>query len=82
MKSFGADSEGCPVTFNFDPDTFKVGDYVSYRVPGLFDDFPFVGIIVEVDQESIKLSANDPTNPDKVMKASRQSRPVVDPSEI
>lgn len=74
--------ERCPFTFNFDPATFKVGDLVSYRVPERFDDFPFVGSITAVHDDWIELSPNDPTQPDKRMRATRDSRPRVSVSEI
>jgi len=74
--------ENCPFVFNFEPDTFKVGDFVSYRVTGSLADFPFVGKLVGVNDDSVQISPNDPTQPDKVMKGSRESRPVVDISEV
>lgn len=71
----------CPFAFNFDPATFKVGDVVSYRVPDGFADFPFVGTILAVYDDYIEISPNDPTEPDKRMKGTRESRPVVAVSE-
>lgn len=78
----GDGGESCPFVFNFEPDTFKVGDFVSYRVTGSLVDFPFVGKLVEVNEDSVKISPNDPTQPDKVMKGTRESRPMVDISEV
>ncbi len=69
--------EKCPFEFNFDPATFKVGDIVSYRVPERFDDFPFVGTILAVHDDYIEITANDPGDPDRRMRATRVSRPVV-----
>ena len=73
----GAPGEDCPFTFNFDPATFKVGDMVSYRVPDGFEGFPFVGLITAVHDDHIEISPNDPTDPDKRMRGTRESRPVV-----
>lgn len=81
MQGAGADGEACPFEFNFDPKTFKVGDMVSYRVPDSFGDFPFVGTILAVHDDHVEISPNDPTTPDKRMKGTRESRPVVAPSE-
>lgn len=78
MKGMGGEpGEACPFEFNFDPATFKVGDLVSYRVPDRFDDFPFVGTIVAVHEDHVEISPNDPTTPDKRMRGTRESRPVV-----
>jgi len=73
--------EKCPFEFNFNPATFKPGDTVSYRVPEEFGDFPFVGTIVAVHDDYIEISANDPTEPGKVMRATRASRPEVSKAE-
>lgn len=80
MQNMGNAGEACPFEFNFDPKTFKVGDTVSYRVPELVD-FPFVGTILAVHDDHIVISPNDPTEPDKRMTASRESRPLVRPGE-
>jgi hypothetical protein len=64
----------CPFEFNFDPNSFKVGDTVSYRVPRL-GDFPFVAQIVAVHAAHIDIV--DAGEPGKVLRASRESRPVV-----
>lgn len=69
--------EKCPFDFNFDPATFKPGDVVSYRVSEKFGDFPFVGTIVAVYDDYIEISANDASNPNQVMRATRVSRPDV-----
>jgi len=71
------ESEKCPFEFNFDPQTFKVGDVVSYRVPELFGDMPFVGTLVAVEADWVLISSNDPTEPDRRMRGTRESRPVV-----
>ncbi len=64
----------CPYKFNFDPETFKVGDTVSYRVPSL-DDFPFAAEIKAVHEDYIEIA--DFGEPDKRLRATRESRPVV-----
>jgi hypothetical protein len=71
----------CPFDFNFEPSTFKVGDVVSYRVPDMFQDFPFVGTILAVYDDYIELTS-DPNDPNDRMKATRESRPVVAGSEV
>ncbi len=73
--------EPCPFEFNFDPDTFKVGDTVSYRVPEQFDEMPFVGTLLEVETDYVVISPNDPGDPDRRMRGTRESRPVVSASE-
>ena len=64
----------CPYQFNFDPDTFKVGDTVSYRVPSL-GEFPFAAEIKAVHEDYIEIA--DYGEPDKIVRATRESRPVV-----
>ncbi len=76
----GPEGEDCPFSFNFDEKTFKVGDMVSYRVTSL-GDFPFVGTLLEVHDDYVIISA-DENDPDSRMKGTRESRPVVDESEI
>ncbi len=66
--------ESCPFEFNFDPATFKVGDTVSYRVPKL-EGFPFVATITAVFEDHIDIV--DAGEPEKVLRATRESRPVV-----
>lgn len=73
--------ETCPFEFNFDEKTFKVGDVVSYRVTGDLADFPFVGTLVEVGEDYV-IIGTDPNDPDNRMRGTRESRPVVDESEI
>jgi hypothetical protein len=73
--------ESCPFEFNFDPATFKVGDTVSYRVNGSLDGFPFVGTLLEVHDAHVIISA-DPNDPHSRMRGSRESRPVVEESEV
>lgn len=72
----------CPYTFNFDPATFRAGDRVSYRVPERFDDFPFVGTLLEVHADHVVISPDDPTTPGKRMRGTRDSRPVVALAEV
>lgn len=81
MQNMGNAGESCPFEFNFDPATFKVGDTVSYRVPEALGDFPFVGTILAVFEGHIEISPNDPREPDKRMRATRESRPVVAAAE-
>jgi hypothetical protein len=64
----------CPFEFNFDPASFKVGDTVSYRVPAL-GDFPFAAQIVAVHDDHIDIV--NPAEPAKVLRATRESRPLV-----
>lgn len=66
--------EKCPFEFNFDPSSFKVGDTVSYRVPTL-GEWPFVATIKAVHEEYIEIV--DASEPDRVLRATRASRPVV-----
>ena len=66
--------EKCPFEFNFDPMTFKVGDTVSYRVPSL-GDFPFAATVKAVHEDYIEIA--DAGEPDRIMRATRESRPVV-----
>ena len=73
--------ETCPFDFNFDPATFKAGDSVSYRIPERFGDMPFVGTILAVFDDYVEISPNDPSDPDRRMKGSRESRPVVSAKE-
>jgi hypothetical protein len=71
----GMSGENCPFEFSFDPETFKVGDTVSYRVATL-DDWPFVGVLVEVHDDYVVLTS-DPAGKENKMRATRESRPVV-----
>ncbi|MET0986730.1 MAG: hypothetical protein ABW034_15125 [Steroidobacteraceae bacterium] len=73
--------ESCPFDFNFDPVTFKPGDQVSYRIPERFGDMPFVGTILAVFEDYVEISPNDPSDPDRRMKGTRASRPVVSAKE-
>lgn len=77
MIGMGNSDEACPFSFNFDAETFKVGDMVSYRVPERFGDMPFVGTLLEVGDDYVIISANDPTEPDRKMRGTRESRPAV-----
>ncbi|AZI38355.1 hypothetical protein NT2_01_01330 [Caenibius tardaugens NBRC 16725] len=82
MQGMGEQGEACPFEFNFDPTTFKVGDMVSYRVSGGLDGFPFVGTLAEVHDDYVMIAPGDPTQPDAVYRATRESRPLVDETEI
>ena len=77
MQNMGNQGESCPFEFNFDPATFRVGDLLSYRVPEAFGDMPFVGQILEVQEDYVVISPNDPGDPERRMKGTRESRPVV-----
>lgn len=73
--------ESCPFEFNFDPTTFKVGDSVSYRVTGSLEGFPFAGVLLEVHDDYVVLSST-PDDPDTWMRGTRESRPLVEESEV
>lgn len=81
MKGMGSGGEDCPFEFNFDPATFKVGDTVSYRVTGNFEGFPFVGQLIEVHDDYVVISPGE-NEPEARYKGTRESRPVVEESEI
>ena len=76
-----SDGENCPFEFNFDAATFKVGDLVSYRIPESFDQMPFVGQLLEVGEDYVVITANDPSDPDRRMRGTRESRPIVSTKE-
>ena len=80
MKGMGEGGEDCPFEFNFDAATFKVGDTVSYRVSTM-EGFPFVGELLEVHSDYVVI-AGDPNDPAVRYKGTRESRPMVDGSEI
>jgi hypothetical protein len=73
--------ETCPIEFNFDPETFKVGDSVSYRVTGSLTGFPFMGVLLEVHDDHVVLTSN-PEDPISRMRATRESRPVVAEEDV
>lgn len=82
MQNIGnAEGEKCPFEFNFDETTFKVGDQVSYRVSEKFGDMPFVGTLLAVYDDYVEISPNDPSDPDKRMRGTRESRPQVTAQE-
>jgi hypothetical protein len=81
MQGMGATDENCPFEFNFDPATFKAGDTVSYRVTGSLDGFPFVGTLLEVHEDHVVI-AGDASDPEARYKGTRESRPVVEFSEV
>ncbi len=81
MRGMGEAGEDCPFEFNFDAQSFKVGDIVSYRVTGNLDGFPFVGTLVEVHEDHV-IIAGDPNDPDTLYRGTRESRPVVEFSEV
>ncbi|WP_419709653.1 hypothetical protein [Pseudomonas sp. NFX224] len=68
----------CPFVFNFDPSTFKVGDTISYRVDSM-GDFPFVATIVGLHGNYLEIV--DQSAPERVMKATKESRPMVAATE-
>lgn len=75
----GMGSGDCPYQFNFDPDTFKVGDTVSYRVPSL-GEFPFAAEIKAVHEDYIEIA--DYGEPEKLIRATRESRPLVADADV
>ncbi len=77
MIGAGSSDEKCPFEFNFDAATFKVGDMVSYRITERFADMPFVGTLLEVHDDYVVISPNDPNDPDRRMRGTRASRPEV-----
>jgi hypothetical protein len=81
MQGMGNTEEACPFKFNFDPATFKVGDLVSYRVPDAFGEMPFVGQLLDVLEDHVVISPNDPGDPHRRMKGTRESRPIVTKAE-
>ena len=82
MLGMGSSSESCPFEFNFDPDTFKVGDVISYRVQGSLEGMPFVGVITAVHDDYVEIkNGEDATADGKVMRATRESRPSVSEEE-
>jgi hypothetical protein len=81
MQGMGGTSEDCPFEFNFDAESFKVGDVVSYRVTGTLDGFPFAGELLEVHADYV-IIAGDANDPHVRYRGTRESRPVVDGSQI
>lgn len=81
MKGMGGEGEDCPFEFNFDPASFKVGDTVSYRVNGSLEGFPFVGTLLEVHHDHVVISPGE-SEPDARYRGTRESRPLVDVSEV
>lgn len=82
MKGMGEGGEDCPFEFNFDAATFKVGDTVSYRVTGSLDGFPFVGTLAEVHEDYVVIAPGDPDRLGDRYRGTRESRPVVQESEL
>ena len=81
MKGMGGgEGEDCPFAFNFDAATFKPGGTVSYRVSSM-EGFPFVGTLIEVHEDWV-LIAGDANDPAVRYRGTRESRPMVDGSEI
>ena len=80
MGATGEDGEDCPFEFNFDAATFKPGDTVSYRVSTM-EDWPFVGTLIEVHADHVVISPG-PAEPDARYQGTRESRPLVDGSQI
>jgi len=81
MQGYGEAGEKCPFEFNTDPTTFKAGDTVSFRVTGSLESFPFVGTLLAVHEDFVIIN-DDPTKPDSRLRGTRESRPVVNESEI
>jgi hypothetical protein len=81
MLGVGKQDEKCPFEFNMEPATFKVGDMVSYRISERFGDMPFVGTLLEVHDDHVVISPNDPSDRDRRMRGTRVSRPDVSAAE-
>lgn len=81
MHGLGSQGEKCPFEFNMEPATFKVGDMVSYRISERFGEMPFVGTLLEVHEDHVVISPNDPNDRDRRMRGTRVSRPDVSASE-
>lgn len=77
----GMGDGACPFDFNFDEKTFKVGDMVSYRVTGSLEGFPFAGKLAEVHEDHV-IILQDENDPNSGLRGTRESRPVVQESEI
>lgn len=77
----GMGTGDCPVEFNFDPGSFRVGDTVSYRVTGSLEGMAFAGVLLEVHPDHVVLTS-DPADPASRMRATRESRPVVDEADV
>lgn len=79
----GGSGDDCPFAFNFDANTFNVGDTVSYRVIGnaMFEGMPFAGELVEVHDDFVVIAA-DASDPSVRYRGTRESRPQVDSSQI
>lgn len=71
----------CPFTFNTDPETFRAGDSVSYRVTGALSGFPFAGVLLEVHADHVVLTS-DAGDEASRMRATRESRPVVREEDV
>ena len=81
MKGMGGDGgEDCPFAFNFDEATFKPGDTVSYKVSSM-EDWPFVGTLLEVHADHVIISPG-PAEPAARYRGTRESRPLVDGSQV
>jgi hypothetical protein len=81
MHGLGSPDEKCPFQFVTDPTLFKVGDMVSYRISERFGDMPFVGTLLEVHDDYVVISPNDPSDRDRRMRGTRVSRPDVSAAE-
>ncbi len=81
MIGMGEGEDDCPFAFNFDETSFKVGDTVSYRVTGSLDGFPFAGTLLEV-HDTYVIIAGDANDPTVRYKGTRESRPVVNETEV
>jgi hypothetical protein len=82
MQGMGSGNDDCPFQFNFDASTFKPGDIVSYRVPEAFDDTPFVGEILTVEEDHLIIRHYGGLGDDaRPMRATREDRPTVTEKE-
>lgn len=84
MKSLVTDTEtSCPFKFNTDPVAFKVGDLVSYRVPDPCGEMPFVGELIEVQDDYVVLKHYEAPKGqgDHPMRGTREANPIVSEAE-
>ena len=78
----GMGDGSCPFEFNFEPETFKVGDIVSYRVGGSLEGMPFVGVLTAVGDDYVEIkNGEDVNSTERAMRGTREDRPFVTEEE-